>query len=349
MISQPKISVIIPVYNAEKYLKRCLNSVISQTQKDIEILLMVYDASTDNSGDICDNFQAKDKRVKSIHQSIKGIGYARSSGLKIAIGEYISFIDSDDYIEADMYEKLYGYLKRDNSDTCIFGHQKIRDGKIFYTKLNSISGTFKGQEALKNIFLNVLGTEPSYADDFRILWQSPWSSLYSLDLIKKYNIDFPSKGDFVSFGEDILFNMDYFYHASCVTVLNESFYYYCENQNSSQTTYREDRFIKNVDLYNEQLDRVKNYFINKDLLGDAIERLQRTFLASARYCIMQIGEFFTFNEAQSRISNICNNPVLNDVLHIYPWNKNPLKYRLFNFFLKRKKILILYYLGKMRK
>jgi len=345
----PKISVIIPVYNSEKYLNRCLDSIINQTEKDIEILLMVYDGSTDNSCAICDDFQSLDKRVNSIHQSIRGIGFARSAGLKIATGEFISFVDSDDYIKTDMYEKLYSYIKRDDSDTCIFCHQKIREGKILYTKLNAINGTFKGQAVLENIFLDALGTEPSYPDDFRILWQSPWSSLYSMDLIKKYNIDFPSQGDFVSFGEDILFNMDYFYHAYNVKIINEPFYCYCENQNSSQTTYREDRFINNVNLYNEQLSRIKNYIKNKDLLERAVERMQRTFLASARYCIMQIAEFFTYNKARSLISDICNNYILQDVLNSYPWKKNPIKYRIFNYFLTKKGLFILYFLGKFKK
>lgn len=345
---RPKVSVVVPVYNVEKYLKRCLDSIISQTLKDIEIIL-VDDGSKDQSGQICDEIKTTDNRIKVIHQSNGGLGFARNSGLKIATGEYISFVDSDDYIKLDMYEKLYVNAKNNNSDTCIFGYFRIRDEKIFYTRTSSIAGTFRGQEEFNNIFLNVLGTEPSSYNDFRILWQSAWLSLYSLDLIRKYNISFPSTGEFVTFSEDTLFNLDYYYHASNVTVVNEPFYYYCENQNTITTKYNEKRFALNVSLFKEQLLRAKNYIKDEELYKKAEERMQRTFLAAARNCIMFISAFFSYKEGRSRILEICNSSVLHEVLHIYPWHKNPLKYRLFNYGLTKKRLWFLYILGKFKK
>ena len=113
-----KVSIIVPVYNVEKYLECCLESLINQTLKDIEIIC-VNDGSTDNSGKILDNYAAKDSRIKVISQPNKGLSEARNSGLKIATGEYISFVDSDDWVDWDFIEKLYDAAERNNADIAV--------------------------------------------------------------------------------------------------------------------------------------------------------------------------------------------------------------------------------------
>lgn len=114
-IEKVKISVIIPVYNVEKYLKRCLDSVINQTYKNLEIIL-IDDGSTDNSGKICDEYAQKDERIIVIHKENGGVSSARNKGLDICIGDYISFIDSDDWINLEYFRKLYNNLIENNSD-----------------------------------------------------------------------------------------------------------------------------------------------------------------------------------------------------------------------------------------
>ncbi len=99
----PEISVIVPVYNCEKYLEKCINSILSQTFDDLELIL-INDGSSDNSGKICDEFKEKDSRVKIVHQKNMGVSVARNVGLDVSEGKYIGFIDGDDYIESDMYE-----------------------------------------------------------------------------------------------------------------------------------------------------------------------------------------------------------------------------------------------------
>ena len=347
-MSQPRISVIIPVYNAEKYLERCVYSVINQTFKDLEII-MVDDGSKDESGRICDEIKSTDNRIKVIHQSNAGPGYARNSGLKIATGEYVSFLDSDDYLRLDAYEKLNETIKNTGAKTCIFSFCRVKNGEIKITQTNTISGTFKGRDALYNVFLNVLGTEPSCYNDFRILWQSPCFSLYSLDLIREKDISFPSEGDFASFSEDVLYNFDYYSHATNVTVINEAFYHYCLNPNTTTTRYNENRFMLNVKLYKEQLRRATEYIKDEDLLRNAEERMHRTFLAAARNAVMYISAFFSYKEGRQRIKDICNDSTLREVLGFYPWNKNPLKYRLFNYALSKSMLRFLYLLGKFKK
>lgn len=112
------ISVIVPIYKVEKYLNTCVDSIIAQTYKNLEIIL-VDDGSPDNCGRICDEYALKDSRIKVIHQQNGGLSAARNAGLDVATGEYIGFVDSDDYIAPDMYEKLYNALKNNNCDLSI--------------------------------------------------------------------------------------------------------------------------------------------------------------------------------------------------------------------------------------
>ena len=124
-----KISIIVPVYNVEKYLKECIESILSQTYKNIEIIL-IDDGSTDNSGKICDEYLKKDSRVKVIHKENGGLSDARNTGIEIASGKYIGFVDSDDYIAKDMYDFLYQNIKRENAEISGCNRFLVYENKI---------------------------------------------------------------------------------------------------------------------------------------------------------------------------------------------------------------------------
>ena len=128
------ISVIIPVYNVEQYLSKCLDSVVNQTYKNLEVIL-VDDGSTDNSGKICDEFALKDNRIIVIHKSNGGLSSARNEGLKFAKGQYVGFVDSDDYIEIGMYEKLLEVSLKYGSDVVCSNYYRVTNNKIYYKKL----------------------------------------------------------------------------------------------------------------------------------------------------------------------------------------------------------------------
>jgi len=346
-MEKPIISVIIPVYNMEHYLERCMNSIINQSFKKLEIII-VDDGSTDNSGKMCDDYTLSDDRIKVIHKENGGLGFARNSGIEIATGKYISFIDSDDYINLDMYEKLYNTLITEKADTCIYGYIRMINDNAQYIRTMPLKGTFYGKEIFRNIFLNVLGSEPIEKDDFLILWQSSCFCIFSLDIIKNNNLSFPSEREFIS--EDYLFITDYFIHSKRTTILNEALYYYCLNNVSLTKVFREDRFNKCVVLFLEHLRRLKNYFPEEKTYNTAIQRVQRNLLANARICIMQICKAFPYNKKScSYISDICKNKILRNVLVEYPWKKNPLKYRIFNFALFNNKIGLLYFLASLNK
>ena len=115
MSNQPNVSVVVPIYNVEKYLRQCLDSIVNQTLKNIEVIL-VDDGSPDNCGKICDEYQARDSRIKVIHKKNGGLGSAYNAGIKAATGEYIGFVEPDDFIEPTMYEELYAYAKKLDAD-----------------------------------------------------------------------------------------------------------------------------------------------------------------------------------------------------------------------------------------
>ena len=127
MKRMPKISVIIPVYKVEQYLPECLDSIINQTYKNLEIIC-IDDGSPDNSGKILDEYASKDNRIRVIHKENGGISSARNAGLDIATGDWISFVDSDDWLDINTYEKLLSSADEANTDIVMFGNCSVNNG-----------------------------------------------------------------------------------------------------------------------------------------------------------------------------------------------------------------------------
>ena len=145
------ISVIVPVYNVEKYLRRCIDSIINQTYTNLEIIL-VDDGSPDNCGKICDEYADKDSRIKVIHQQNGGLSAARNAGLDIATGDYIGFVDSDDYIAPEMYEKLYEALVQSDADVSICNFQRVdEEGNRLKTREKINNDIFTNYQALTEL------------------------------------------------------------------------------------------------------------------------------------------------------------------------------------------------------
>ena len=148
------ISVIVPIYNVEQYLEQCLDSIISQTYSQLEIIL-VDDGSTDSSGQICDKYARKDERIVVIHKTNGGLSDARNAGISVATGEYISFIDSDDYIATDMYNKMIKICEQNHCDIVVCARDNFdEDGNhkvMFQAKKQTI---YTSEEAIEEILLN---------------------------------------------------------------------------------------------------------------------------------------------------------------------------------------------------
>lgn len=238
-----KVSVIVPVYNVEKYLERCVDSLIHQTLQEIQIIL-VNDGSKDGSGAICDAYEKKDNRVLVIHKENEGQGIARNYGLQKANGEYVCFLDSDDYYELNTCEKLYEHLKETNADMCCFGYQiDDKEGKLVRRPLIR-EKIYRGQEIKEDFILHYFGDLP---EDDNLRGFSSCMSAFRLSAIRDNNIEFPSERKILS--EDTIFSLEFCKHASIVVTMSQVFYHYCQNAESFSQSYRKDKFTKTKVLY----------------------------------------------------------------------------------------------------
>ena len=206
------ISVIIPIYNCEKVLKRCVESVINQTYKNIEIIL-VDDGSQDNSLKICKEYEANNKNVLVISQKNSGPSSARNLGLKNANGEYIGFVDSDDYIDSEMFQKLYVSCTTNAADISICNYIKEYDENKLIHNEKIENCTCSGKKACLDFLLKS-----------QVNW-GIWNKLYKASLIKEKNILFDQK---LRIGEDGLFNFNIIDNNSDIKIsyLCEELYHY---------------------------------------------------------------------------------------------------------------------------
>lgn len=262
---QGLVSVVLPIYNVEKYLDRCMESVVNQTYSNIEIL-MIDDGATDSCPDICEKWAKKDERVKVIHKQNAGLGMARNTGIEKASGEYIVFFDSDDYIEVDTIEKCYKKATEDKADLVLFGHSLISStGEVksqvipFGKKTN-----YKGSE-IKDVVLPNLLMQSSNAPEIKNLWMSAWSCFYSCKMIEETGWDFVSERKIIS--EDVYSLLQLFSYLNSVSIIEESLYNYCENAASLTHVYRDDRFEKINIFYKETMSEAERLGYSKDILS----------------------------------------------------------------------------------
>lgn len=211
-----KVSIIVPVYNVEKYLSKCLESLINQTLKDIEIIC-VNDGSGDNSLDILKNFAQKDSRIKIIDKQNEGVAIARNIALEQAIGDYIGFVDSDDYIDLDYFEKLYNTATKNNSDIAV---ASILKHKKYFDKYNV---RYSEEQVAENIQEKI-----KLCGDKKHFFFYAWNKIYKTDLIKNNKIKF-SEGQIY---EDVMFAMNALYFSNKVVSVPNTKYHYVERNNS---------------------------------------------------------------------------------------------------------------------
>ena len=231
-MNRPQISIIIPVYNVEKYLDRCMESVVSQTLKNIEIIL-VDDGSPDNCPRLCDEWGRKDSRIKVIHKKNEGLGLARNTGMQEATGEFIAFIDSDDYVELDMYEKLYTKATASNADIVYCGYKQGLPNGSYIDKADfGEEKTFDNKAEIEHHSIRYF-----YPLDGGLMMISVWHSIYKREVIKT---EFYSERVVVS--EDLHFQLSAILNSRKIVYIPDSLYYYCYNGESLSHTFKISKF-----------------------------------------------------------------------------------------------------------
>lgn len=207
------ISVVVPIYNAEKYLEKCIESILNQSYTNLELIL-VNDGSKDNSKDICGIYTQKDCRVKYIEQENQGVSVARNTGINNASGEFVIFIDGDDYIKENLISNLFNSQIKNDADYVFSGIENcyMRDGEV----INVTVDIPRQAELQIKEFLSVF-------EEYRRFLSSPCKSLYKLSIIKENDVKFPIN---VHIGEDKIFVSNYLYYSKSVNAVAQAGYVY---------------------------------------------------------------------------------------------------------------------------
>lgn len=248
------VSIIVPVFNTEKYLKRCIESIQNQTYVNIEIML-IDDGSTDASLTICNQYAKNDKRIKVIHQENQGVSIARNRGLDFASGEYIGFVDSDDYISNDMYEIMVREMERADVDMVACGYNFDIQNQIIPVK--------NKEEILENVMSAEQFMYYAYCrDSYKAVTNYTVLKLYSKKIIDKFHIEFDKR---FKLGEDVVFTTQFYLNCKRVKYIERPLYYYYIRSDSAINDMNKDK--QNIlQAYEEVITLCETYRINQELL-----------------------------------------------------------------------------------
>jgi glycosyltransferase involved in cell wall biosynthesis len=299
-----KVSVIIPVYNAEKYLAECIESLLGQTLKECEFIF-VNDGSKDSSWEILERYKNMDSRMILIHQENGGVSSARNKGLEVASGEYVGFVDADDYVEKDMYEKLFFSVNQYQCEIAISnfegqsaGHKVI----IYYPfpKERVLDRKYISKELLP-YFVK--------ADNLN----SVCNKIYSYSLVDKNKVRFPEK---VALGEDGMFNLQCFSKANSVIYLDYIGYFYREVEGSATRNFlKKDYFQRALEIYLMEIPEE----IAGEIGGDDLHKLKSIKLINSvmGYIFTTTSTEISFFQKYKYMKRMVTNKHVKKSLHVY--------------------------------
>ena len=344
-MATPKVSIVVPVYNTEKYLKQCVDSITAQTLREVEIIL-VDDGSKEECAKLCDELARTDARIKVVHKANGGLGLARNSGIEAACGEYVGFVDSDDYIQPEMYESLYKAATEHDADLAVSGICFV-GGNTFsqcgdyeekhYFKEDTV---FEG-EGIKTLLLGVVGALPSEPEDSRY-GVSVCKNIFRRRLLDGENVRFVSERKIIS--EDTLFMVDYIKCAKRAVGIPGAFYCYRRNEGSLSKSYRSDRFEKVLIFLAELEEHIKDR-LPREEYGLYFDRLVQGYgrILCSQEIMYAHDEKIKYRRLRARLAQICTHEIMATVLKSYPWHKLPKKQAAFAFAMKYR----LYFMQKL--
>lgn len=249
----PLISVIVPVYNSEKYLSRCIESILNQTYSNIELIL-INDGSTDNSPNICEEFQSIDSRIQVLHKVNGGVSSARNAGIDLAKGSLVGFVDSDDHISEEMYARLFDTFSDDVDLATLVGYT-VNSTELTVDEVSTISN----MDALGYIFKLRFPT-------------SLWAYLYKKDAIGDLRLD-----ESIHFFEDFVFNVKVLKRAKCISLCKENLYHYEMSEGSINLQKINDKKVSCLKIYDDLID--EPFLVDDGALKSKAEYFRAHFLA----------------------------------------------------------------------
>lgn len=325
-----KVSAVVSIYNIEKYLHDCVDSLIGQTLKDIEIIL-VDDGATDSSPRIVDDYSSRYDNVVAVHKANGGLSSARNEGMKYATGEYIIFVDGDDWLEKTALAEMYNNAKQNRTDMTMCCFYRSRDNRNIPSREMKVVKMFQQdtvydtqRDIFENVLFHMIGTDPEAELDVDV-HMSVWRCLYRRTVLMEHGCQFKSEREYIS--EDIIFHLDTFPFINRLSTVAKPLYYYRENDQSLTKKYKPDRFEKECFLYSAVMEKIQqNQFSSQVTL-----REQRSFIGRARGCIIAEVRDNTkadFIEKVKNIRRILNNAQLQEVLRSFPIQRLNAKLRL---------------------
>lgn len=326
----PSVSIIVPVYKTEKFLDRCVVSLVNQTYRNIEIIL-IDDGSPDSSPALCDKWANRDERISVIHKKNGGLSNSRNCGIDNAVGEYICFVDSDDYIEENLIERTYISAKKSNADVVIFSNYNVNSrGNRARNYIKSSQSIYAGEKEIHHLFNESIGAMPQSYGDAEIPF-SPWGRLYKRELFAKNNVYFKSERNLIY--EDLMLLLDIFPFIKKALVIDEPLYNYCENKDSLTHSDDPNRFER---IKKQYLFLKSNYPYKKEIFNNSetFLRFKRTMQSYVRNAIISIVRNNNFLQSKKKIKLIMKDSICDEILKNYPIKSLPIKTAIFDYCLK---------------
>lgn len=296
-----KLSIIIPVYNAQKTLDRCLSSLLTQSETRYEILL-IDDGSTDNSGIICDKYSSEHKQIKTFHIQNGGVSHARNLGMEKASAEFITFIDSDDYVSSNYFATVFNFIENPNSDCLLFNLYREESKDNFIAKKIPIKeGVYKNPE---NLF--------QYSLAFYSFFNASYTKIYKKSIIVDNNIKFNER---IKLCEDNIFSLDYISAVKTYTICEAPLYFYTVTFPSATQKRKLQYFADDEFLFLKYLNIIES----KDYLHLSKDRLFNTYL---RRCFYNINNLLSQKISKKEIRKALNSTTLIKHLLTYKFKLN---------------------------
>lgn len=335
----PKVSVVVPMFCVEQYIEKCVESLLTQTLEDIEVIL-VDDGSPDKSGQIAERYASKDTRIKVIHQSNSGLGSARNAGIRIASGDYIGFVDSDDWVNPQMFEKLYDTATQNNADIVVSGHCDVANGKVVKIKKHPLAGqTISSYEEIMQIRKNLYGhgVNDSCVEAFPM---SVCISVYRRKFLLNNKLFFENV-----LSEDTIFNIHAYKFANIISFTDGIDYCYRKDEQASITQTFSERKIYQFQEFLALLCKMAE----KESDAECSMRAKRT---AVDYCRLYVGIVdkanIPFADKKEFIKLFAKKEELKALWDGYPLEMLPLQQRIFQQMVKHEWYGIVLFLNCFR-
>lgn len=337
------VTVVVPVYNVEQYLDRCISSIVNQTYTNLEVIL-VDDGSPDRCPQMCDEWAQRDSRIKVIHKKNAGLGMARNTGIENANGEYICFFDSDDYIEPVTIEECYRTIKEECADMVCFGNDKVMpDGHVIERRVPAPpQRVFEGEEIVKKLFPQTVSYDPRTGENWRLSWAA-WCALFSMRMIRKTGWRFVSEREYIS--EDYYSLASLYTYIGKVVIIDKVFYHYTVNTSSLSRAYKEDRFERLLYFYKEIQALCKRLNTFK-----YVEReLGIVFLwLSIGYLKQIVDSKQGIRKKLIKCKTVILDPAIQDIVRINDFDAENLPRKMIYFAIRKRSVILSFLVVKLR-